>query len=43
MGNSAAIVMRHYFDIVERRAAEAYFNIRPVSRGDQKIVRLASS
>jgi integrase len=42
MGNSAAIVMKHYFDIVERRAAEAYWNIRPVSHGDRKIVRLAN-
>jgi hypothetical protein len=41
MGNSAAIVMRHYFDIVEKSAAEAYWNIRPVQRGDRKIVTLA--
>jgi integrase len=40
MGNSAAIVMRHYFDIVEKSAAQAYFDIRPVSRGDRKIVTL---
>jgi integrase len=40
MGNSAAIVMRHYFDIVEKSAAKAYFDIRPVSRGDRKIVAL---
>jgi hypothetical protein len=40
MGNSAAIVMKHYFDIVEKRAAEAYWNIRPVPRGDRKIVAL---
>ena len=40
MGNSAAIVMRHYFDIVEKRAAEAYWNIKPVSHGDRKIVAL---
>jgi len=38
--NSAAIVMRHYFDIVEKSAAQAYFDIRPVSRGDRKIVTL---
>ena len=41
MGNSAAIVMRHYFDIVEKSEAQAYFDIRPVSRGDRKIVTLA--
>ena len=31
--------MKHYFDIVEKSAAEAYWNIRP-SRGDRKIVAL---
>jgi hypothetical protein len=40
MGNSAAIVMRYYFDIVEKSAAQAYFDIRPVSAGDPKIVTL---
>ncbi len=40
MGNSAAIVMKHYFDVVEKSAAAAYFDIRPVSRGDRKIVTL---
>jgi len=28
MGNYAAIVMKHYFDIVEARAAREYWNIR---------------
>jgi hypothetical protein len=32
--------MRHYFDVVEKRAAEAYWNIRPVACGDRKIVAL---
>jgi hypothetical protein len=41
MGNSAAIVMRHYFDIVEASAAEAYWDIRPLPRRDRKIVTLA--
>jgi hypothetical protein len=41
MGNSAAIVMRHYFDIVEKSTAEAYFGIRPTLHGDRKIVTLA--
>jgi len=40
MGNSAAIVMKHYFDIVEPRAAKEYWSIRPVPRGDRKIVAL---
>ena len=34
MGNSAGIVMRHYFDIVESRAAREYWNIKPLPRGD---------
>jgi len=41
IGNSAAIVMKHYFEIVDKEAAEAYWNIRPVPRGDRKIVKLA--
>jgi len=40
MGNSAAIVMKHYFDIVEAKAAEAYWKIRPIPRDDRKIVAL---
>ncbi len=40
MGNSAAIVMKHYFDIVEARAAKEYWNIRPIPRSDRKIVAL---
>jgi integrase len=40
MGNSAAIVMKHYFDIVEKSAAEAYWQIKPFPRTD-RIVRLA--
>src|SRR5438552_3280471 len=34
MGNSAAIVMKHYFDIVEARAAKEYWNIRPAKRSN---------
>jgi hypothetical protein len=41
MGNSAAIVMKHYFDIVESRVAKEYSNIRPLPRGDsRKIVSM---
>jgi integrase len=36
MGNSAAIVMKHYYDIVEARAAREYWNIRPLPRGDSR-------
>jgi hypothetical protein len=32
--------MRHYFDIVEGRAAKEYWSIRPVPRGDRKLVAL---
>jgi hypothetical protein len=31
MGNSAAIVMRHYFDTVERRAQRAFTRTRDLS------------
>ena len=41
MGNSGAIVMKHYFDIVESRAAKECWNIRPLPRGDsRKIVSM---
>ena len=40
MGNSAAVVMNHYFDMVEARAANEHWNIRLLPRGDRKIVRL---
>jgi len=33
-------VMKHYFDIVEARAAREYWNIRPLARADRKIVAL---
>jgi integrase len=41
MGNSAAIVMRHYFDIVEAQAAKEYWDIRPAKRGS-KIVQMVA-
>jgi site-specific recombinase XerD len=40
MGNSPAMVKRHYAEIVEGDAAAEYWNIRPVKRGDRKIVTL---
>jgi hypothetical protein len=39
-GKSAAIVMKHYFDIVEARTAKEYWDIGPLPRGDRKIVAL---
>ncbi|MBV9008831.1 MAG: hypothetical protein JO354_06660 [Verrucomicrobia bacterium] len=41
MGNSAAMVMKHYFEIVDARAAREYWNIRPVATSDRKIVALS--
>jgi integrase len=41
MGNSAAIVMKHYFEIVDAKAARDYWSIEPVPQGDKKIVRMA--
>ena len=34
------IAMKHYFDIVEARAAREYWSIRALPRGDRKIVTL---
>jgi hypothetical protein len=41
MGNSAAIVMKHYFDIVEARPAKEYWNIRPAKRGSNIVQMVA--
>jgi len=40
MGNSAAVVMQHYFEIVEATAAKEYWSIRPLPRSDRKFVTL---
>ena len=40
MGNSAAVVMKHYVDIVEARAVNEHWNIRLPPPGDRKTVRL---
>jgi len=40
MGNSAAMVMKHYFEIVDARAAREYWAINPLPRTDQKIVTM---
>jgi integrase len=42
MGNSPKIVKDHYFEIVDERAAQQYWNTRPLPKGDRKIVALAS-
>jgi hypothetical protein len=33
--------MRHYHEVVEAAAAKAYWDIRPLPRGDRKIVALS--
>jgi integrase len=38
MGNSPKVVKDHYFEIVDEKAAEAYWNIKPLSRDDRKVV-----
>jgi integrase len=40
MGNSPAVVMKHYFEIVDARAAREYWSIKPLRRGDRKIVAM---
>jgi integrase len=43
MGNSPMIVKDHYFEIVDERAAKAYWSIKPLPLSDRKIVAIASS
>lgn len=43
MRNSAAIVMKHYFDIVGGKAAEAYWNIRPAKKRSNIVQMVARS
>lgn len=42
MGNSPQVVKDHYFEIVDARAARAYWSIKPAKRGDRKIVPMLS-
>jgi integrase len=41
MGNSPQVVKDHYFEIVEERAAREYWSIKPLRKGDRKIVAIA--
>jgi integrase len=41
MGNSPQVVKNHYFEIVDERAAKAYWSIKPLPKGDRKIVAIA--
>jgi integrase len=42
MGNSPQIVKDHYSEIVDERAAKAYWDIKPLPKDDRKIVAIAS-
>jgi hypothetical protein len=42
MGNSAVIVMKHYFEIVDKVAAGNYWSTYPVERGDKKIIAMGN-
>jgi len=39
MDNSAAVVMKHYFEIVDARAAREYWEIKPASAHSSHRVR----
>ena len=41
MGNSPTVVKDHYFEIVDERAAKAYWSIKPLSKDDCKIIAIA--
>jgi integrase len=41
MGNSPAVVMAHYFEIVDEQAAREYWSIKPLLQHDRKIVAIA--
>jgi hypothetical protein len=41
MGNSPKVVKDHYYEIVDERAAKAYWSIKPLSPSGRKIVAIA--
>jgi len=41
MGNSPKVVKDHYFEIVDEREAREYWDIKPLSRHERKIIALA--
>jgi integrase len=41
MGNSPQVVKNHYFEIVDERAAKDYWSIKPLPKGDRKIIAIA--
>lgn len=43
MGNSAAVVLSHYFEIVDAKAAVAYWNLRPGPAGNVVSISAAAA
>jgi len=41
MGNSPAMVKKHYYEIVDSAPATAYWAIKPLSSSDRKVVAMA--
>jgi integrase len=41
MGNSPQVVKDHYFEIVDEKAAREYWNIKPLRKGDRKVITFA--
>jgi integrase len=41
MGNSPKVVKDHYFEIVDERAVREFWSIKPLPKGDRKIVAIA--
>jgi len=41
MGNSPKVVKDHYFEIVDDRAAQEYWSLKPLPKDDRKIVAIA--
>jgi integrase len=41
MGNSPQVVKDHYYEIVDEKAAREYWSIKPLRKGDRKIVAIA--
>jgi hypothetical protein len=39
MGNSAGIVMKHYYEVVDAKAAREYWALQPLSKKSRKIIR----
>jgi integrase len=43
MGNSPQVVKDHYYEIVDERAAREYWKIKPIAKGDRKIITIATA